>query len=68
MDLVPRDLLRAVSALETYQVHHTTRQEWYFASDQRDDEAWVFLQSDSVDNAMLGAYGPVYLDTRHMIY
>ena len=53
-DLVARDLLRQRGVVETYQVHHTPQQKWYFASDQCEDEAWVFLQSDSVPDGMIG--------------
>lgn len=47
-DLQPRDTVSRGSFVETFQVHHTLSQRWYYMSNQTPDEAWVFLQADSV--------------------
>lgn len=60
-DLVERDLLRMVSPLETYQMHHTKQQKWYFASEQQAHEAWIFLQSDSAQDGMTGLQESILL-------
>lgn len=63
-DLVARDLLRVTSPVETYQVHSTAQQKWYFVSEQTKDEAWIFLQSDSDVSGLTGKGSSPSLNTK----
>jgi hypothetical protein len=53
-DLRARDTVKRESFIETYQVHYTPTQKWYYISDQMPEEAWLFLQADSSPAGMLG--------------
>ncbi|KAL6796425.1 hypothetical protein GGI42DRAFT_356559 [Trichoderma sp. SZMC 28013] len=53
-DLQPRDTINVEMVRETYQIHQSDSHRWYYLSDQRADEAWVFLQSDSSDDGLIG--------------
>jgi hypothetical protein len=46
-DLHPGDLVYDDYVVENMQLHYTNDQKWYYISDQGQDEAWVFVQSDS---------------------
>ena len=35
--------------LESFLLHHSPRQKWYYISNQQPNEAWIFEQSDSRD-------------------
>ena len=53
-DVQPADQVYADRAVENCQVHYSDKQKWYYISDQRDDEAWVFLQADSAKGSRPG--------------
>lgn len=63
-DLQPRDTVKRDSFIETYQVHHTKNQRWYFISEQMSDEAWVFLQADSSRTGMHGVPHAAFMDPK----
>ncbi|KAF7512943.1 hypothetical protein GJ744_012046 [Endocarpon pusillum] len=46
-DLQPRDLVGLDRISETYQVHYSPTQTWFYMSNQMPNEVWLFLQADS---------------------
>ena len=46
-DAHPGDLVYDDYVVENCQLHYAKDQQWYFLSDQRPDEAWAFIQTDS---------------------
>lgn len=46
-DFEPCDLVYPDYVVENRQVYHSTDYDWFYVSDQRPHEAWVFLQSDT---------------------
>jgi hypothetical protein len=46
-DLEPCDLVYPDYVVENQQLYWSEGLEWWWCSDQREDEAWIFLQSDT---------------------
>lgn len=46
-DTMAGDLVYSGFVMENQQVHYHDDQKWYYLSDQRADEAWVFLQGSN---------------------
>jgi hypothetical protein len=46
-DLEPCDLVYPDYVVENRQLYWAENQEWWWCSDQTEDEAWIFLQSDT---------------------
>lgn len=44
---MPGDLVYSGFVMENQQVHYHEDQNWYYLSDQRADEAWVFVQGSN---------------------
>jgi hypothetical protein len=55
-DLEPCDLVYPDYVVENRQVYHSSQLRWIYLSDQQDDEAWVFVQSDSHRKGWTGMY------------
>ncbi|KAI1007487.1 hypothetical protein K3495_g742 [Podosphaera aphanis] len=53
-DYIARDFVEVDSYMETYHLYQRPSHKWYYVSSQSEQEAWVFLQSDSAPNAMRG--------------
>lgn len=53
-DYVARDFVEVDSFIETYHLYQKASQKWYYLSAQTEQEAWIFLQSDSESGAMTG--------------
>lgn len=53
-DLEAADLVYTDYVVENRQIYHKPGQKWYYISDQRPDEAWIFRQSDSKIGAGIG--------------
>ena len=49
-DVQPGDLVYGNYVVENCQVHESPSQKWYYLRDQGPEEAWVFVQSDSVSS------------------
>ncbi|KYG48096.1 hypothetical protein M433DRAFT_2265 [Acidomyces richmondensis BFW] len=47
VDLEPCDLVYPDYVVENRQVYHSPQFRWFYLSDQRTEEAWVFLQTDT---------------------
>ena len=50
----PCDLVYPDYVVENRQVYHSDQFDWFYASDQMPDEAWVFLQSDTNESTKPG--------------
>ncbi|RMZ90250.1 hypothetical protein DV736_g2529, partial [Chaetothyriales sp. CBS 134916] len=46
-DFEPCDLVYPDYVVENRQVYYADRQEWFYVSEQKANEAWIFLQADS---------------------
>jgi hypothetical protein len=46
-DLEPCDLVYPDYVVENRQLYRNEGQRWWWCRDQMDDEAWIFLQSDT---------------------
>lgn len=46
-DMMPLDEVYADDTLESYQVHYSPRQKWYYLSDQSVSEMFIFKSVDS---------------------
>ena len=46
-DAVARDIVYPDDAVETMQIFHNPKHKYYYLSDQKDDEVWIMVQSDS---------------------
>lgn len=47
VDLEPCDLVYPDYVVENRQMYFAEDQEWWWCSEQMNDEAWIFLQSDT---------------------
>ncbi|KIX10280.1 uncharacterized protein Z518_01362 [Rhinocladiella mackenziei CBS 650.93] len=47
-ELEPCDLVYPDYVVENRQVYHSNKQKWFYLSNQMPNEAWVFLQADSM--------------------
>ncbi|KAK5107687.1 hypothetical protein LTR62_000922 [Meristemomyces frigidus] len=55
-DLEPCDLVYPDYVVENRQVYHSPEQKWFYLGEQREDEAWVFLQTDTERTAWTVAH------------
>ena len=62
-DIQPGDLVYGDYVVENCQLHQSGGQKWYYLRDQGPEEAWVFVQSDSL-GSRLGKFN-VYQDCLH---
>lgn len=53
-DLEPCDLVYPDYVVENRQVYHSETLKWIYLSDQRVDEAWVFVQTDTARSDWTG--------------
>lgn len=53
-DLEPCDLVYPDYVVENRQLYWAEHQEWWWCSNQTEDEAWIFLQSDTSNNSKPG--------------
>ncbi|CAD6505827.1 BgTH12-01314 [Blumeria graminis f. sp. triticale] len=53
-DYIARDYVEVDSYIETYHLYQRPSQKWYYLSNQTEQEAWVFLQSDSKPDSKMG--------------
>ncbi|CCU80561.1 CmcJ-like methyltransferase [Blumeria hordei DH14] len=53
-DYIARDYVEVDSFIETYHLYQRASQKWYYLSNQTEQEAWVFLQSDSKPGSKMG--------------
>lgn len=55
-DLEPCDLVYPDYVVENRQLYFNKSQKWVWCSDQQQDEAWIFLQSDTDGDTSPGGY------------
>lgn len=53
-DLEPCDLVYPDYVVENRQLYWEENQKWWWYSDQAEDEAWIFLQSDTSNDTKPG--------------
>lgn len=53
-DLEPCDLVYPDYVVENRQVYHSDQLKWFYLSDQQEDEAWVFVQTDTARSEWTG--------------
>ena len=66
-DLEPCDLVYPDYVVENRQIYHSDKHKWFYLSAQRDDEAWVFLQTDSARSDWTGKLAPTTTPCRPVV-
>lgn len=57
-DMEPCDLVYPDYVVENRQIYHSPALKWFYLSDQRADEAWIFVQTDTAHSDWTGNEGP----------
>lgn len=63
----PCDLVYPDYVVENRQLYWREGLDWWWCSDQRENEAWIFLQSDTDPSTKPGMFGSIFMDRNTII-
>jgi hypothetical protein len=64
-DVIARDLVYTDGDIETFMGYYNPKHRYHYVSDQREDEAWIFVQCDSTNGK--GTAIPGTIDTQALM-